>query len=276
MKIYADVLILTNCILNMIYLTAAGKLIHKSCSGLRLMLASLAGGVSALIIAADCTTYFGAVMISLVKFLSVAGTLLICYKFSGIWQYIRSLGAYLAVRAAFTGMILVFWEISDTKIIYVKNYTVYFHISLLRLTIAVTAAYGLLTLYEFMVRRLSRSTVGFKARYSNGSYQLTLPAIADTGNKLCDTFTGMPVVIFRCSDMYEHFGLDDLETAMRSGFRLIPYTTVSGSGLIPVTPRGSVTIINSKGGTSDVRCYVGVLRSDEGSKAIFDPMLIDN
>ncbi len=275
MKIYADILIITNCILTLVYLQTTALMLHRRTGGVRLGAASLLGGLLSLLIAADGGSFQGAVVLTVIKLAGTALTLLLAVSFKDIWGYIRGLLIYLAVRAAFTGFILVFWEFSDSKLIFVRNYTVYFNISLLKLTLAVVSAYGVLSLCEVIKRRSGSRTAGYKARYTNGSYELTLPAVADTGNKLCDSFTGMPVVIFCCSDMYDHYGLEDPERSGRGGFRLIPCSTVNGSSLVAVTPKGRVTIIDEKGCEAQVRCYVGVTRSEGASKAIFDPVLLN-
>ena len=99
--------------------------------------------------------------------------------------------------------------------------------------------------------------------------------MADTGNKLCDAFTGLPIIIFCCDEMYEHYGLDDKETGIRMGFRLTPYNTLSGPGLMAVTPKGTVKLTDDNGMEKEVRCMVGITCSNGSSRAIFDPAVLD-
>ena len=276
MKIYADVLVITNCIINMIYLQTTAKLTHRRTGAVRLFLGSLFGGMLALLIAADGSSFIGAVIITVVKFTGIALTLLIGIKFKSVGSYFRCLAVFAAVRAAYTGLIIVYWQLSGSKRIYVRNYTTYFDISLLKLTTAVITAYILLSLYDMVVRHFRRKTDKYEAVFRSGDYQVRLPAVADSGNTLCDSFTGLPVVIFCCSDMYLHFGLDNFEQSALMGFRLTPYKTIDGQGLIAVTSKGDVTIYNEKGTERMIKCCVGIKPTDSRhSRAIFAPELLD-
>lgn len=276
MKIYIDILIITNSILNLIYLETFAKIIHRKIGTVRLGLAALAGGFFSLILIFNGESFVQAIVITIIKWVCMAVTLLIASGFKNLWQFLKNFLIYIAIRAAYTGMILIYWQLSDSKRIYVRNYTAYFDISLIKLLIAVISAYIMLCVYEFIIRRYHGRSEGYKAVYSNGAYELTLPAVADSGNKLCDSFTGMPVVIFYCSEMYYHYNLQHPEMCAGGEFRYVPFNSVGGSGLIAVTPKGRVTIIDDKGCKTDVRCYAGVMKAENGkSRAIFNPLLIE-
>lgn len=276
MKIYIDILIISNCILTLVYLRTFEKVTHRSISNGRLAISSIAGGLFSLIIAADGGSYAEAVVITLIKWGGIVITLALAVKFSGAGDFFKSFIIYIVIRIGYTGVIFLYWQISDSKRIYVRNYTTYFDISLFTLLAAVITAYALLSVYEFIVRRFHSKTVSYKAVYRNGNYILNLPAVADSGNKLCDSFTGTPVVIFCCNEMFYHYELDNLEMCKNGGFRFVPYNTINGGGLAAVTPKGQVTIIDDSGKQKDVRCCVGVVKSENGkSRAIFNPALIE-
>lgn len=276
MKIYADVLIVTNCIVTMIYLETTAMLTRRRLRGGRLWAGCLFGGMMSLLICLDGGSFGAALGITLAKAAGVVVTLLIAMRFEGAGDFLRCLVVNLAVRATFTGLVLIYWELSDTKRIFVRNYTTYFDISLLRLTAAVITAYGLLWGYEIILRRLRRHEARYEAVFRSGDYEVRLPAVADTGNRLCDSFTGLPVVVFCCNDMYFHYELDGPERGARRGFRLTPYSTIDGAGLLAVTSKGRVTIRDDRGNEREVRCCVGVRPSEEKhSRAIFDPMLLE-
>lgn len=275
MKIYIDILIITNAILTMAYLQTFSRLTHRNIRNGRLFLSSVCGGLFSLILIFDSATFFSAVVITLIKGVGIVLSLLIGCKFSSVTDFIRGLFSYTAIRLAYTAVILLYWQLSSSKRIYAKNYTTYFDISLFKLIAAVITAYTLLTIYELISRRRLDKSVNYRAVYKNGEYELRLPAVADSGNRLCDSFTGTPVVIFCCSEMYYHYNLQDYGNNPACGFRLIPYNTVSGDGLVAVTPKGTVTISDDEGNERDVNCYVGVINAESGkSRAIFNPVLL--
>lgn len=167
------------------------------------------------------------------------------------------------------------WQISGSKVIFFRNLTVYFDISLFKLALACGIAYGLLCLYENITRRCFNRVAKYEAIYENGGCIVKVPAICDSGNRLCDSFTGTPVVVFCCDRLFYHYDLDRDEPDPLSGFRLIPCSTVSGEGIIHITAAGSVKIIDDKDRVHNVRCYVGIKPSLNGkSRAIFNPALL--
>ena len=276
MKIYADVLIVTSCITEFIYLQTASALMHRKLSRGRAFAACLFGGSLSLLIIADGGTFVGALLITAAKALGLIITLLIGIRVNGFGDLIKCLIVFLLVRAAFTGLVVIYWELSDTKRIFVRNYTTYFDISLLKLACAMITMYFMLTAAEKIKLRAVRKNARYTAIYRCGDYEVSLPALADTGNKLCDCFTGLPIVIFCCDDMYRYYSLEDTVTCSRAGFRLIPYSTINGSGLISVTSKGNVTITDDHGRRYAVRCCVGIRPSGKAdNKAIFDPVLLE-
>ena len=92
--------------------------------------------------------------------------------------------------------------------IFFRNLTVYFDISLFKLALACGIAYGLLCLYENITRRCFNRVAKYEAIYENGGCIVKVPAICDSGNRLCDSFTGTPVVVFCCDRLFYHYDLD--------------------------------------------------------------------
>lgn len=275
MKIYIDILLITNGIMTMIYLETFGKLLHKKTKSIRFFTACCIGGLSSLLIAAKGVSFFSAIMITLTKFIFTVLTVSAAFNFKNIWELFKNTIIYIFIQSVFIGITLVIWQISDAKIIYMKNYTVYFDISLLHLIIATASAYLIISLYEIISRKVYCKTKKYKATYKLSNIEITLPAIADTGNQLCDSFSGTPIVIFYCNELYYYFNLDDPDYETLSGFRLVPYKTVMGSSLMHVTPKGEVTIIDEENNFKTVNCYVGIVKSEnEKSKAIFNPNLL--
>lgn len=274
MVIYIDLLAVTNAVAAIIYLETLGLIVHRQISCLRLFFACVIGGAFSLIILMNGNTYPRAILITLLKFAGVVLTLAVSFKFKSVKEFFSYLALYLTVRLIYLGLTLVFWQLSKTKIIYVKNYTFYFNISLSKLVLSVAGAYAAISLWEFISRQCADKSDSYSAVYNIGDYIVKLPAVADSGNKLCDSFTGIPVVIFYCSEMYSHFRLDECYDNL-NGFRLIPFSTVNGGGLIPVTQKGTVTIIDEKENKRQVKCCVGILNSEnQTARAIFNPALI--
>lgn len=275
MKIYLDVLIITNCIITMIYLWCISRITHSKISKIRFFFSSITGGVSALIVAVNTKGFIQSAAVTIIKFILIALIVFIAFNIRKPKDFVKYIFLYFFMELIFAGVSLLLWQITDSRIIYVKNYTVYFDISLVHLIASVILIYCIISVYEWILRRKFNTCEKYKAAYSIGNYEIELPAIADSGNKLCDAFTGASIVIFYCNELFEHFNLDNENLYPLGGFRIAPYSTVSGNGFIPVTSKGTVKITDSSGRTKDVRCCVGILRNGNNkSRAIFNPCLL--
>lgn len=275
MKIYIDILLITNGIMTYIMLCALCRIVHQRVKPLRMFAASALGGLFSLVIVINSGGFFTALLIVLLKLTGIAATLLTAFGLGSFYSRLRYFLIYLAVSTLFTGAAVTIWQLSKSKVIFFRNLTVYFNISLLDLVLSTAAAYGLLTVYEIITRKSFNRAAKYEAVYENGGYVIKLPAVCDSGNRLCDNFTGTPVVVFYCDELFYHYDLDRDDPETLSGFRLIPFSTVNGGGLIHITAAGSVKIIDEKDNIRTLRCYVGIVPSKgKKSRAIFNPVLL--
>lgn len=275
MKVYLDVAVITNTVVTLLCLEITAKLLHRRISNKRLFIASTVGGLMSLLIIVPTISYPAAVAVTAAKILGMPLITVLAFKFKGFALLIKSTIIFTLSQFVYTAVVLILWDLSDSKLIYVRNYTIYFNISIMQITLAIILTYVLLTIVE-IIRRTSNSSGSFNATYTCGNYQLTLPAIADTGNKLCDSFSGESVVILYCDDLYYHFGLDMPDSLASGKFRLLPFETIGGSGIIAVTYMGNVVIANERSVYSDVRCCIGIAKSEgKRARAIFNPEIIN-
>lgn len=89
MKIYIDILLVTNAIMTLIMLEAAGRICHKVISPLRLLTACSVGGLSSLVMTIDSRGYFTAVLIVVIKLVSAVFSVLIAFGCKDPWQLLR-------------------------------------------------------------------------------------------------------------------------------------------------------------------------------------------
>lgn len=275
MKIYIDVLVITNAAVTLMFILGLGKITHTALKKLRIAVSCIFGGLSSLLVIAEPQGFFQSLIVSSVKIICIIITILIAFKWRGLLSLVKYFLLYLTMNLLFAGCCFLLWEITGSRIIYIKNYTVYFDISLISIAVSTILAYAAITVYDIITTRCFRKDKAYKAKYTVGDYEITLPAVADTGNTLCDSFTGIPVIVFYCDELFEHFNLDYENYCTVNGFRLIPYSTINGSSLISVTSRGKVEILSEDNFSKEVRCYVGIVKSaDNKSRAIFNPNLL--
>ncbi len=275
MKIYLDVALITSTVITLICLEVTARIVHRTLSSKRAFIAGSIGGLSSLIIVIPSYSYTIAVLITVIKILSFPLITAAAFGVKSFRDLIRNTAIFTGANLVYTGIVLILWELSGTKVVYLHNYTIYFNISILQIAIAVIITYALLTAIE-IVRKISDNTDKYIATYVCGNYQLSVPAVADTGNKLCDSFTRAPVVIFYCDDLYFHYGLDTPQALGAGKFRLLPFDTINGSGILPVTYNGKVEIGSDNVKYTDLRCCIGITRSNGSrSRAIFNPVILE-
>lgn len=275
MKIYIDVLMITNSVITMCYVYGLYRVTHTAVNRKRLMLTGLIGGVSSLLVIIQTDTFLQALLLTLLKITAVLLTIYTAFGKVKPGKYLTLFFIYVIENLLFGGCCFLLWEATGGRLIYFKNYTIYFDISLGVLVGAAVLSYIILSIYDRIQEYRFCRQKKYKAQYKIGEYQIEIGAIADSGNMLRDVFSGMPVVVFYSSEMFEHFDLDHEEQFKLNGFRLIPCSTIAGERLIPITSKGEVTICDGEEFSKAVSCYVGIVRSDNNkSRAIFNPCLL--
>ena len=275
MRIYLDVLMITNGIITLIFINCLCKITHKKVSNLRMLLGCFIGGIASLLMIFEADNFFKSLIVTILKLLAVIVIVKITFNLKSIKKAIKYIFLYSFLDFLFSGICLGLWQLTNSNLIFMKNYTVYFNISILQMIVAVVLIYIIISIYEWVIRRKFNSAEHYKAVYSIGNFEIELKAVCDSGNNLCDSFTGNPVVIFCCNELFDHFNLDNENMYLQNGFRLAPYSTISGNNVIPITSKGNVKIIDSKENIMNVKCCVGIKRSDnEKSRAIFNPCLL--
>lgn len=273
-KIYLDVLIITNTIVTLIYLQCISRVVRQKIDTAREIIACSVGGVGSLIAVVQTKSFSGALIVTIVKLAVISAIIIIAYLPQTAGAYFKRLFLYGMTELIFGGCCFMLVNFTHSEILYIRNYTVYFDISLPEIAVCCAFVYIIIVIYETVQRRRADSVKKYRATYTLGKYEITMPAIADTGNKLCDSFTGAPVIIFRSNELYEHYNLDRTEQMEFYGFRPAPYSTIGGDGIIFITSKGDVKISSEKF-SKKVDCCIGVLPSGEkGQCAVFNPCVL--
>ncbi len=274
MKIYLDVLMITNAVITLIYINCICRVMHEKISSARETAAAAVGGAGSLIAVLDSSSFLGALGITAAKLALMLMIIFIAFRPRGMAGYIKRFFVFLLCELIFGGACFAFVNFSHRKVLLIKNYTVYFDISLPALALCSCAVYAVISFYERIQRRRADSRTNYRATYSLGRFAITLPAIADSGNRLCDSFTGEPVVIFRSDELYSHYDLDRPEQLAFYGFHPTPYSALQEDGIVYVTSKGTVEI-SGGGCAKQVSCSVGIIPSGKKTQcAVFDPKLL--
>lgn len=270
MVIYADVLLIINLYINYFLVRGAAAVLRRRLSTPRILAAASVGAVGALVVLAPEFPFWAVALIKIAVGITVV---IVAFGFRKSVDFLIDLLCFLIISFIFAGLMYALWWFAAPFDMVLKNGSAYFNIPLIWLAALTMAAYGI----TLLIRRVSLRNSGrrgiFPVRIKLGGKFCSLNGLADSGCKLCDVFTGTPVMI--CSagavaDILPQNIADYLAGNEVEYIRLVPCRTVCAQGLIPVFRPDEVLIGENK---ADI--LVGVSAEGLGEyKCVFNPELI--
>ena len=247
--IYMDVLVALNWFLDYALLCGTARLLHIACRKRRLVLGSLCGAL--LSAALVLPTLPDGVALPL-RLISAVPVVLTAFGRSPIRRFSAQLAAFFLLSTALAGVVLaaVIWV--APKGLRVINGVVYYDVPPLLLAGLTALFYGILCLYE-RCSRLRRFNREYRLELTDRGGRRELRALFDSGNRLVESFSGRPVIVADRNAVLPLLSAEqrqwlafadgaDAPPVLPSGhFRLIPFNSVGGGGLLPAfCPAGAV------------------------------------
>ena len=264
-KLYIDVLFVTNLAISIVLISAAAEFTHSVVSPKRLFAASLIGALSSLSI----MTGSKAVSVS-VKLAAIVIMCAIAFNTLKPRVLVKRSVILSLVQLTFLAAVYLLWYFTGSGKIYILYGTVYFDVSVLTLVFAGIACYTIISAAEKLYSEYTYRNGAYKVQLTIKDRSYSFEALADTGNMVRDHITGKPVVVLISDKICSDF---DLFETLPEGFRIMPYTTVSSSSLMWIAKPQDIKISDGKGNVKPVSAAVGIV---EGSseQAIFNPGLL--
>ncbi len=254
--VYADVLIVVNIIVNYFLLRTAAAIVSFDFKSVRFLAASVFGGAFSLIIFAD---ELPPVLLTVIKFAFMLAMTATAFGFVSLKRFIKCCAAFFIANIAFAGLMLAGCTFVFPNSVIYKNSVVYFDMDILTLTVAAVVSYVVLSALSRAMRNRTPPQSVYGIRICKDGQVVEGKALFDTGNSLCDSFSGRPVVIAEKSFAKALVPKGTaFEPTEMHGFRLIPYTTVGGGGALPAFPADSIEIIERSGVRKVENIYIAV------------------
>ena len=255
--IYVDVLVAINIFVTYLLLAASAFFSAVQARRWRLLLASLLGGASSLLIFLPPSPWW---LLLPVKLLCGALLVWAAFGFGSRRKFLRSFAAFFAVNFAFAGIMLALWLTLHPEGMFYQNGAVYFDIGLVTFIVFACACYAFTRGVAALLRRRHPGANACQATIRMPGGSITLPALYDSGNNLCDGFTGAPVIVAEYAALQSFLpeglrpffsgegNLEDLpeEEPWRPRLRKIPFHALGMQGLLPAFRSDGVTV-KSKG-----------------------------
>ncbi|MCD7731317.1 MAG: sigma-E processing peptidase SpoIIGA [Oscillospiraceae bacterium] len=282
MYIYADILIITNLYANFFLIKATARLTHSPIRNGKCVFAALIGSVFSLII---LLPELNALALLAVRILSAVMMVITAFSTQRRQELYRTGLIFFFVSFLFAGVEYAFSLLDNGKHMLWFNSVLYVNISLITLVISTAASYVVLCLFRRFLDVNNLFDGDYTIIIMNGSRQISIKAICDSGNNLTDSFSGKPVIVCGRSSVSPLFEgkipayasiSAGTETIGIKGWRIIPFSTIDSSGLMPsFLPTGVYIKNNENGKIKYVEAYIGISER-EIEHAIFNPKIISD
>lgn len=251
--IYADILIIVNMIVNYFLLRAAAKITSLEFKSYRILLSSFCGGLFSLIIFIDEIPLF---LNFIIKILFMSFMVIIAFKIASFKAFLKYFLAFFAANFIFSGIMLaVNIFIAPNASVY-NNGIIYFDINIFTLTLFSVGCYLILTIINRIIKSRTPPKSIYQIRIKYEDKIAECSALFDSGNTLCDCFSGKPVIIAERSFLKNLIDERKIETL--KNYRIIPFSTISSNGALPSFMADSVGIFVSGKWFFAENIYIGI------------------
>ena len=278
MIVYADVLIVLNLFVNFFILQFTCRICKENYRFFRLLSAAFVGALFSLYIFLPPS---GMLAETAFRLIISALTILLAFGFDSVKSFFRRIAVFFGVSFLYAGTMMGIWALWKPKQLAINNGIVYVNISPVVLIIATLTSYTILSIIRFFSAKQAFSGKRCTLKITYGERVVKFTALVDTGHSVTDALTNKDVIII------EH------ETALRliekipciatavdpeppKGFRLIPYSTVGGHGLLPAFIPDKTELIEKGESTLINNVIVGVSKEPLGEdyKGIVSPLTL--
>lgn len=280
--IYVDVLVILNLIITFFLLLATELFTKEKGKRWRLFLGALAGGIYSLQV-------FLPEMGTLLNVLSriIAGTVItyISFGFKTRKRFIKLCLVFLAVTFLFAGLMIGLWILFTPSGMLINNSVVYFGISLPVLILSTAVCYIISLIFSKIMMRNKPQTTIYDFILEIDGKKAEGRGMLDTGNTLCESFSGYPVVVCTYAFLEKLFPESsksffsgnvteiNSEDTWQRRKRLVPYSTVSEKGVLPAFRPDRLILKNS---IQTDKVFIAVISYKKHINESFDMLLNPN
>ncbi len=286
--VYIDVLFCTNLIINYFIILSTAVLNRMTVHRLRYILGAMLGAVYSLFI---FLPDLGITLNLIAKLAFSVSIIMTAFGRCPIKQFLRLLSVFYGASFALCGIMIGVYLTLKPEQMVISNGVVYFDISPSMLILSVSAFYVIFSLIGRYVKRKAPAYSYVDIEIGTEMGSIMTVGMIDTGNTLSDIFTDSPIVLLaydtvkniipvECRDAFKNASLENAENLTgkwSSRYRLIPFTSAGGTGLLPAF-RPSYFYIRRGNGCLLVKdVLIAVSQNIKGEeRAIVNPKVLEN
>lgn len=283
MTIYLDVLLFINFYVAYFEILAVCVFTHSDIPFVRRITGSAIGAIFSLAVFIPDNLYL------LSAFLKIAACFIVTlpvFGFGSIKKYLKYSFYMMFVSFIFAGICLATQLWLKPVGMLCKNGTLYLDLDVFTLVAAVAIAYFTVRLIRYILDKNSKTDRKYIVTVHNLGNTCTLTGLSDSGNSAVDYFSGMPIIVCKKDSLLDILPPmlvrlmskdgDLTDVTSFNGVRILPFSTVSGDGLLYTFKVDSITIkeTGEKHGHR-VNALIGIsTESRQSYDAIFNPKLL--
>ena len=265
MTVYADVLLVINLFVNYVLLMCASMIMKRKSQPLRILLGASVGALYGLIIFVPSLPKAAELLIRLA---ATALIVLATFGYKNIRYFLRCFFMFFAVSLGFGGIMLVLWvTVAPVGMVY-NNGAVYFDIDLVVLAVSTVISFAVISMIShFTARTAPRESVALVS-VGVGENSIRATALIDTGNSLCEVFSGYPVALGEYSTLEKILPaavsdyLAGRDIPPSADFRVVMHKTVSGTGILPVFRPDYIEVRTASRTVRTDKAYIAVTKNN--------------
>lgn len=268
--IYLDVLLAVNLFVNYFLLLGTSCFFSQKAKRFRMVLSALTGSLFSVLILFDD---LHPLLLWGIKLALACLLTLIAFGFGTFILYLKRTLIFFAVNFVFAGAMTALFVFASPKGMVIRNGTVYFNISALALVLGTVAAYGIIKLVTYLFRQRTQRHELYTLLIEQGGKQALVTGLADTGNQLCDSISGTPVIVCDFVSIKELIPLP-LHSGIQSGdcgevaahasgrqefkLRAIPYHAVGHQGMLICFEPEHLYLLKENSERCEIRALIGI------------------
>lgn len=269
-----DVLVFLNFVVDYFLLVGVKTLNRANIRLRRMLLGALVAALCSITIFLPGDNPFLSTLYQLLTALLVVWA---TFGFGCVGRYLRLCASFFGISFVYAGVMFALWLTFQPSGMVIQNGVVYFDISPMVLLISSLAAYLAILLLRRLTQRseLHQRTVQLDVELEDR--QTSLCALVDTGHSLSDVMSNAPVVVVEyaqidpilpehCRKLYREGNITDVPKGFETRFRMIPFSTIGGSGMLPAFRADQVVLHEEQEHKTIPACVVAVLDAPLGEE----------
>lgn len=256
MTIYVDILLALNWWIDYLLLLGVRRRLGGGARPWRLAVGALVGALCCFVLFLPA---FSVWLDLAVKLAAALLMVLVAFRWQGWREFARRALLLFVLSAGLAGLCGAVYYFVAPEGFYVLNGVVYYSVPPLLLVVFTVACYGVLWLSDYLLQRRAPAGHTFRIRLTVGEKHTEFPCLYDSGNHLTEPFSGYPVLVVERDAVEPLLAVPPAEDLpVHGGWRLIPYDTVAGGGLLPAFIPTELALLQAKSAIPLGNCYVAV------------------